>query len=445
MKKTVPLSEEEKRQISIYANEADLLWKRLKKRDGSLDKFIEWLEDNPDYQHGDKFGRTTIYEFVNNLNALRDGKPTAMNYELACKKTPVLITAATEYLNTPNRKILTGTKWFVYFVYSKKKQTPQIGRAILDYLDGNEAKLTNVPHITSKAYTGRYYNHERIIYFDLDNADRNKLHIKIECPEEANQEIALGAYCTYESNHIVTGTLIFQKIEDEVPEAGKATPELLSYNSKGDSRKIFEKIPACIKKYLCVKNLNYHSIPYEIYTLEELNKHIDNFNPFDEKRRANRFIESDKPTIFISVPSVSIKKNTSADAEFIESIIGQLREEFKEEATLVEKHSEWISPLNKVPGKSLKQLREVSIFILIISSVDVASFSLVQLGYAIAHCKRVLVFFKESAEKKTVSERMKSLGSVGVETIMYSDLNIEFSEKYTRLSDKIREYLRDIA
>jgi hypothetical protein len=416
--------------------------KRIRVKDNRFDEFIQWLGSRPEFDFGAGFSKTSISYLLQDIEQLKDGKEGKIKKNI--RKAEVFKNAARVYLDHESSSGFSGSIYFVYFFYLVEPETSaMLGRAVLHFIDRYNAKLINVPDSNSKNYEGTYIQVNEVMFLDLENRRKYKLHIKVEVPDGADQDISLGVYSTYEAHRITSGSLILHKIDQAKVPPDARTPELFSYSNL-ENKEAFDKIDPAIKKYLSLKRMNYHSVPREITNLKSLAKYMDNYSPFSD--RPQRFAEIDTPVIYFAIPSVSVNpKVNNADLVSIKKIIDNLQINFKGVCRI---QSDSFNPNNttmKSPSQNLKDLAGVSIFILFVTKIDAASFAFVQLGWAIANCKYSLIFYKEKLpEEDTVSEKMKTLDSLGVERIAYQDLKTQFEEKYYRLEGRIREFLNNI-
>ena len=427
---------------SLY-DEVKQYAEKIKEKDGRFDEFIQWLGSRPEFDFGAGFSKTSINYLLHDIEQLKNGKEGKIKKNI--RKAAIFKNAAMAYLDRESSSGFSGSMYFVYFFYLVIPETSaKLGRAVLHFIDRNKVRLINVPDSNSKNYEGTYLQVNEVMFLDLENRRKYKLHIKVEVPDGADQEISLGLYSTYEAHRIVSGSLILHKIDQATIPQDKITPELFSY-SNPENREIFDKIDPAIKKYLSLKRLNYHSVPQEITSLKSLRKRLDSYSPFSA--RPQRFVEVNKPVIYIAVPSVSVSpKEKNPDLDSIKKIIKDLRDNFKDVATIQSDSFTSNNATMRSPSQNLKELLGVSIFILFVTKIDAASFAFVQLGWAMANCKYSLIFYKEKPpEEDTLSEKMKTLDSLGVERIAYQDLKTEFEEKYYRLEGRIREFLNNIS
>jgi hypothetical protein len=418
---------------------AELLKKIQEIRRGIVD-FCDWMGKYHKETKG--FKRSSVAKILIDIDTILSGEQATVSPGTALAKAEEFVSYATEYLSEEKIHDFPGTAYFVYFFYLiKPEKVPKLGRAVLRFTEQDRVHLKNVPE-TSKDYTGRYTQVNQVIFIDLQNSRNHKLHMKLECPDGAEQELSLGSYSTIDNYRIVTGELVLHKIDPmEIPEE-KQTPALLSYGDKETGKEFDQGVDQAIRDYLCIKNMNYHSVPQSITTISALRKHLDFYNPFEGRKR--RMFDPGKPRIFVAVPSSTYHKH-GKETEKVKNLITALKEKHGHNF-VKEKNSETAIDFERRPIENLKLLHRTSVFILIVTQKDVFSFAYLQAGYAVALCKHVIILYKEPRNEKeteTVSARVKSLASIGVERISFKDFGESWDEGENRLIKLLDDYLRE--
>ena len=330
-----------------------------------------------------------------------------------------------EYKNRKSQEVnkgqLSNRYWYMYFlnIGDSKKEYPRIGRALLITENDNRAILKvpdSNPNIED--YKGEFQRlNNEVYFFDLDSYDRydqktlkKKLHIKLFLGK-ASDAIMIGSYSTYDKR-IFNGALVLEQITKTKKVTDEMKPLFLS---AVDNDEIFKSLDTGIKDYLAIKTKNYYKVPKEIIsTKKALHDFItrDKREEPDRKDIENRFLEREKPMIFISSPQTSISGDegkTQKMRDMIKQIIERLKTDFKDNYSIYHEHSDASHPLERTqPLETLNHLERSRYFILILPKTEKMSFSLIQLGWALQVCKHILFIY----EGNIVSERLKYLEDV---------------------------------
>ena len=88
---------------------------------------------------------------------------------------------------------------------------------------------------------------------------------------------------------------------------------------------------------------------------------------------------------------------------------------------------------------ALQDLRKTRFFVLIYTKTDIGSYSLVQLGWALAHCKVVLVFYEEGS----ISEHVKSIPERAFMQ-SFQDLEVGIDNIFNTIELQIRRNFKDL-
>lgn len=277
--------------------------------------------------------------------------------------------------------------WNVYFFW-KIRSMPKIGKAVIIIDDQERATLENVPDEQSESYSGKYWIEDKIICFDFkSNISDKTLYIKCHFVSRYD-EIMLGAYITTDNNRIVHGSLVFNAVNSE------EKPAVLSYKNSS-----FNNIPIEIRKYLSIKWRNYFKVPNPVSNLQLLNETISYYNESWE----HRFIETEKPTIYFAMPTLALStvrynKFRENLMVLVNSLCKKYQGSFNFNQISTRKEQEDL--LSSRPDLNL--LSTSRLFILIVMKHEGGSFAMVQLGWALAHCKHIVVFYEEGSITGTI-------------------------------------------
>ncbi len=418
----IQLTDSQNEELRQKAERGLALLLQINQRDKSFKLFESWFKAQyPDFEGLKGPGTNNL---KNDLYRIDDLVFTDKSYPILVGKLDWVIDKAPQYL----AESLLEACWYVYFHYSKRiGQEPQIGRGVLRLLSKARAEFINVEDGSSKDFSGTYvYHHKEAFFFDLEAASQSntKLHIKMYW-SDAKQELALGSYNTYENNHIVSGSLVFQRVYA----ADNAEPLLLSLrkNSKG-----LDDLPGAIKDFLSLRSTSYLKIPQEINSIELLAEEVRESHA--RARGAEAFIETKKPTVFIATPDSGYGKVNPRVGRMAKLIIA-LQKEFGELYQISHRNTVVSPEILKerlMPSETLKIIKQTRVFILVLPRTEKISFSSVQLGWAVVYCKYVYVFY----EKGSLSERLMHLQQLDVTMI---EMDTDFDER--AILDKITDIL----
>jgi hypothetical protein len=302
---------------------------------------------------------------------------------------------AKTYLESIKGDFDIGQKFYLYFMYFDRYfAEPQLGRAVLEIVDYNKAKCDNLS--TGKTYDGHFHSLAGHYIFELTSADDIGLHIKAGHFKPEKDEIFLGAYITYEDEHIVTGSVVLEKCDEAEP-----VPIALSWFNNSVE---FNGVHESIKRFLSIRKHCYQKIPNKITSKIDLSKFLNHYN----EDWTNRFFELKKPTMFVALHTNSIQMGDNFhEIENIAKKISDLKEEYKHGIEVNYFDGSSPSPNGESDNLllSMRLLTRTRLFVIILNETTQHSFALVQLGWAIAHCKQVLVIYKEGC----VSDMLKHL------------------------------------
>lgn len=144
-----------------------------------------------------------------------------------------------------------------------------------------------------------------------------------------------------------------------------------------------------VRRYLSVRSRNFLSVPNSIHTLKSLGEHIDIVS---SPGRYSRFFQVDrKPKVFVSSNTWFRKQHT----EFLNDAYAFIHREVGEKNVQEVREEGKQSGFNS--DRALKYISESDLFVLFYSKVDRASFSLIELGWALAHTKKCLIICEKDA------------------------------------------------
>ncbi|WP_024771745.1 hypothetical protein [Aquimarina macrocephali] len=402
--------EDYKGELKILIEELDAWYKKIIKSSGGLNHFTKWLDEN-----GITGIKRSSIEGCRKILKDQEISPLVssfiFNSDSNVGKAKTIIRFAKKYFQSLKHPF-EDRIWFFYFLdigSSKYDKYPKIGRGLLKTHSEFNAALENVPDGFSQNYEGKYRSiNDNVIFFDLNTPDeRKRLHLKI-CFHSIENEIMLGTYSTFDRLRVLSGSILLEQITHQNYTDEATKPILVS---SIDHKEKFNAIDPAIRRYLSNKKKNYYKAPNFIPNKDTLHGYVSKCAPPSLEHIENRFLELQKPIIFLSTPqSGLINDETTLELKkaTIQNIIHNLKKEFQDfqiryEDTGLTNAKEIIHPFN-----NLRLLQQTRYFIIILTKTDKASFSLIQLGWAIAYCKYVLIIYEDGA----ISERLKALEKI---------------------------------
>jgi len=424
---------------------------RIRNKKGNINK--EWKEGKEEFREL-SLSLSSIrnsYEFLaaactsqtlDEIDSKVSRKSKIKDYQTELYKAEDRLDAAIAFLEESSdpENNLSDRSWFVYFLNynGKSNSEPMLGRALLKidvndkihfFNTGTEGSVDYHAEVNEKGYKAFTQLQEGIIRFNLTSSKSGReLHFKVSCFDK-DQEIMTGQFVSFINSRIVSGSLIlhntnaeyydqFTELKDQegVSNREQNLKKFLGVYSIFESYDIgcFKSIPEAFIEYFRLKSYSHQILPRKIATYSGLQKFLDNYDSHMHKN--TWFLEKEYPEIFLATPiygstgyNESLMVQVVKDLEFDLPrfrVFHNLRDSGRNEEDKLE------------PMKNLKLLRSTRVFILFIETIEVASFSLIQLGWAISFCKTVILVCKES----NVSERLLSFEE-HVLSVVYVDQN----------------------
>ncbi len=136
--------------------------------------------------------------------------------------------------------------------------------------------------------------------------------------------------------------------------------------------------------------------------------------------------------------SIPDSKTQGLYKEKINHQIKKLTEEFPHiECDLIVSQDDKANYEHSLP--KINEIQKTSLFVLIYPKIERASFSLIQLGWALAHARSIIVFYEEG----TLTENTLRLQSIGVSFIQFKNINDEMLDYfYNTIKWKIEDLAR---
>lgn len=348
-----------------------------------------------------------------------------------------------------------GRSWFAYFMVFKDRgnSEPMLGRALLEIDDNHRVTFYNTNSDNSVDYFSsnkeevgyKAFTHlsRGLICFDLYSKQEGRnLHLKVHCSDK-EQEVLVGQFVTYENTRIESGAILLHS-------TSSITDEALDKNEEGDLKKLrgcyslfstekqdFESIPEPIVDYFTLKMYNYQQSPKNISSIEKLSAFLDRYDRHAHKN--TWFLEKNPPEIFVATP---IMGNNNYNEPLINDIVKDLGKDLPKFNVTNNLEGTGINDKGELePIKNLEALKSTRIFILLLEEIEKASYSLIQLGWALAYCKLVVVVYKEDAVSKRIVS-FKDYVMIKIEIDAQSNIRDEWKNGKLRatLVEKIQQF-----
>lgn len=348
--------------------------------------------------------------------------------------------------NSENRSTLpTNTYTFVaYYFHIPKPKIEVIGSGGLE-LKGNDKNgfatfkiATSISDPASeKIFTGPYtkqYDKQYFINLSLEST-KETLPIKFYSSNlSKNRELYLGAYISAIPKKINAGTILFLSTPKDL---GNIEPILQSSTINSSN---FKNIPETIRRYFSIKRYNYLKIKSDARTIDKINEFISSESM---KTGKNLFITPPKPIVYIAHPNKSIDSRTFKNhgttvAKLAKEISDELQNKVQIELHDKQKVND-SKDLAKV-SPSLDILQKTSLFVLFYTHTASASFSLVQLGWALGKSKNILIYSKSDQ----ISENTRRIDNYpNADVKSYYNLENEFDKIKSEIKIAIEKAIRN--
>ena len=378
---------------------------------GGWEKFNQWRDDKYPFSERSGVNATQLSKLRKHLD--HDIKNN-LEYKLTQNDIDVYdksITLLNDYKEYRANEDPSKSRDFrlYYFHMDKNTLEPELGRLQVNIV--NEKKVTIKNFNEKRNFYGNIYEEMNSLVINADNRRKvNKvtIHMKFNSNDYDNP-LHLGAYITHEEGEIRTGSMIIVKDEYKLePAKGK---DLLNENivEKLSEKQVTElgEEEARILKYLNRRSKNFLRIPSSVQDFESLDKRSNQINRKELKNPLRRFVSSNKRKVHLASPSKFVIGDSS-NLRLLHDIKDNLKSMAKVNIPLEETEKYEIDELD--PVNTFSSMENTDIFVLIYTNTSHASFSLVELGYAIHSCKKCLLFH----EGDSLSNQMKALANKGL-------------------------------
>lgn len=372
------------------------------KNNGGNEAFSKFVKSEKGKYSG--FSKSNISYILSEINKQTDGK-NLESFEEKVKELELAILDFIEY----RRKTINNfynTRWYLYSFYSRPSRNVMaaLSRVVLSIDTFGKVYVKN--HDGNRDYEGTFQLvKNRLLFFDLQHIRKSesRVHMKI-VSSESPKEISLGGFISYEDESIHSGTCII-----EHKGVYKDEPSLLPQLFSTQGKDFFSEVPYPIRRYLSLKSQNHLKIPNDNFTINDLEDFMRN----TQQNKKGLFFDYDNPEVFISSPTDSIspgnhkensktissiinsvkKKLVSSDIHITFKYPGQENEEDVNEEGGIDRIQEYRKRIIKV----MDDLKRTRFFILIYNEKAISR-SLIELGWALAYCKAVLVLYKNDSK-----------------------------------------------
>lgn len=328
----------------------------------------------------------------NNALLVKVARLTMVVEEYLTENPPNLIQSTNTENHDSIEQKMWNTQWYIYFYYPipKHESDVEFARAVLKIDAQGAVEIRNIEDGVSPNYMGsfRIIKNETLV-MDVENTTRGKhLHIKTYLnPEIVPSEILLGGFLSNGRDYISAGTVLLEK------QAANAdlSPAHFSYHHHTE---VFNDTNQHIRALLKVRSLNYLRIPPAVF----LKSNLKDARKGESPHPNTRFIEPDKPVIFISAPTYSVQDETYRMINLrLEEIIREFEFNYQDKVEFRFFAFRDIQRQTRLEYlKVLNDIRGASAFLLLFLE-KASSNALIELGMAYAYSKNVKILAKRDA------------------------------------------------
>ncbi len=320
--------------------------------------------------------------------------------------------------------------WFFYY-FRQANSGAHLARAILSLEDGKKVTLKSVSDNDETEYEGQFSLwHNRFGVFELQGkTTKKKLSLQAFLGTK-QKELALGFYVTSDFETLISGTFVLQQINDK--EVENLEPILLSHTTNKEE---FNNVLLPIRRFLSLKSRNHFRLPRSIYDKHLLKESIDKYEP----NRSAFFFSENRPVVFISSPYEFTSLREKEKQHIIElknrleKAFPYLDIEYTEEKEKLDKNStpEFIH--------NLERIKRATYFIFISPVSEKPTASIVEMSWALAFSKHVLLCYKRGTIPEILPKlkSSKSSNHAQILTIQFDDFEKDFEEICDRITLEI--------
>lgn len=290
------------------------------------------------------------------------------------------------------RQKLCNTQWYLYFFYPipRHEQDAAFGRAVLKIDSNGLVTVRNIEDGISPNYQGsfRIIKNEMLV-IDAENEVRGKhLHMKAYInPDYLPSEVLLGGFLSNGRDYLFAGTVLLEKQDP----AAHLQAAIFNYHTEPD---IFHHTHTHIRNLLKVRSLNYLRIPPAVF----LKSNLGDVRKGESPHPNTRFVEPDKPVIFVSAPTYSVQDDTYKNVNLkLEKIIRDIEARYQDKIEVRFFAFRDLQRQTRLEyNKVLNDIRGASLFLLVFLE-KASSNALIELGMAYAYAKHIKILARKDA------------------------------------------------
>lgn len=359
------------------------------------------------------------------------------------QKAQMFIGLREKYVNQLHLGGFVETYWTVYFhhVPVEINLKRKIGTASLKFKENNKCEMDFIDFQTDEKglYKGTYKRLEanKVFEFNLSYEGERSINMICSFKEAKYSNTYYGSFCKYDGTRIFSGRLIFQPLRKKLSGSPRASAILLTDLA---SEKVNNYLRFTGDNYQC----SFNEFEKFKYTDDEL---VD----FEIKKDTSIETETPELKIFIEQPSV---QNDNSNRELLTDLTdfaSEIEDRLKSVFEISRGHLQTseLADLGYVPSSLLvpksiisSKMLENSVIgdLYYLKGVEVALFFLTNdfiklplalvLGWALYHCKEVIIFVREN---DMTADLRNSIKVLGCHIIQFDRLNEEKEQMWTEL------------
>ncbi|MCO6359206.1 hypothetical protein BXY85_1688 [Roseivirga pacifica] len=438
-------------------------WDKIKTLIGGKPEWARWLKDNSHSDDGYSYSVISgtlswlkvVYEVRNESRVENYSEVEIEKYSQKATKLSRFLEKtilefeesefASEELVKSESQSIKYHYWHFNFLHvtppGGADKRPKIARTLLKVSNSpKEAVLINLEDPQSEDYQGRYdeIGKSGVYAFDLWNKKRNrKLYFKIHFPN-TKYRVVIGAYTTFDSEKIYSGRIVLRRIDSQNKDDLKSVLLGRDVTSGFDSI-----VDHSIQEFLSQRDKNYLMVPNSNGTLNGIKAKTKDSGPFQHIER--RFFDFENPRLFLACPILTAQ-HSSREIDILQDLQTELKTGFpnlivdlneRNRRHLQDQENEF----RLINLESFEKLQGTRFFVIIIEETQKSSFSLVELGFALAKCKYVLILHKAG----TVSKKIEELKMVESRHVRVQDFKNSIVEDFPSIKQWIISFIGDFS
>ncbi len=364
---------------------------------GTLQQFAAWMKNKKGLErHG--FSPSSISNFIKGKGKNRSEerlKEFAKDFERYA--TEFFSSHRTANTSKINEDVFKNTLWYCYFFLDDPPASPKLGRALLKINKEGVVSITNIEEADYSDYAGTFRLNGKVIIFDLGGVDDSFKHVhskaNFRVKDGAPLKLMLGKYTSIEEYTVKSGTIVYELIEEDTEKIwdDMARPENRTKYAKAlcfrDEE--FKGTDISIKRFLRNKKLNHSRLP-NAFDYDKLKRKMEHHI----HRKSSRFIDTDKPLLYIATPCTSLGNPKYQQAPLTniwklkDAAINRWIDDWKDKEV---RPKYYAAAPNQEIRKAKNNIEDTALFVLIAFQY-VPSNCWIELGQAIVLAKEILIF-----------------------------------------------------